>query len=232
MIAVFVGGVVGPGDSVPLIAGMILIFIYIATLLYFLSNPLKAAPLMSDYETEARLSQMPPAIGATAREEPAGDAPEDVSEGDAVPAEHESAEAEVVARYWDQPCQTIADTYKLTPRELDVLKEIARGYTLATMEEHLFISRNTMKMHMRHIYTKLDTHNRQDVIDMVETMGQLRGFPAFPPTTGRMSSIWWRRSDRSSRSERSHASRLISHRAAGPVLVSPRVFFTFLQFKS
>lgn len=70
--------------------------------------------------------------------------------------------------YWEEPCRTIAATYQLTTREYDVLEQLARGYNLAAMEENLVISHNTMKMHMRHIYTKLDVHSRQDVINMVE----------------------------------------------------------------
>ena len=37
------------------------------------------------------------------------------------------------------------------------------------MENELCISHNTMKMHARNIYTKLEVHSRQDVINMVET---------------------------------------------------------------
>ncbi len=71
-------------------------------------------------------------------------------------------------RYWVEPCDAIAATYKLTAREREVLEFMARGRDMPFMEEELVISRNTLKMHIRHIYTKLDVHSKQDIIDMVE----------------------------------------------------------------
>ena len=49
---------------------------------------------------------------------------------------------------------------------------MARGYTVVTMSEALFVSPNTTKMHVRNIYTKLDVHGKQDVISMVELVRQ------------------------------------------------------------
>ena len=62
----------------------------------------------------------------------------------------------------------MADTYRLTKREREVLGLLARGHSFAAMEETLCISHNTMKMHARNIYTKMEVHSRQDVISMVD----------------------------------------------------------------
>ena len=70
--------------------------------------------------------------------------------------------------YWDAPLATVADTYRLTKREREVLGLLARGHSFAAMEETLCISHNTMKMHARNIYTKMEVHSRQDVISMVD----------------------------------------------------------------
>lgn len=35
--------------------------------------------------------------------------------------------------------------------------------------EHYVISRNTVKSHIKHIYSKLDVHWQQELIDMVES---------------------------------------------------------------
>ncbi len=51
---------------------------------------------------------------------------------------------------------------KLTPRELDVLKEIAAGYTNADIAERLFISHGTVKRHTANIYMKLGVHHRAE----------------------------------------------------------------------
>ncbi len=71
--------------------------------------------------------------------------------------------------YWIKPLGTIAEAYRLTRREREVLGLLARGHSFAAMENELCISHNTMKMHARNIYTKLEVHSRQDVINMVET---------------------------------------------------------------
>lgn len=71
--------------------------------------------------------------------------------------------------YWFKPLGTIAEAYRLTRREREVLGLLARGHSFAAMENELCISHNTMKMHARNIYTKLEVHSRQDVINMVET---------------------------------------------------------------
>lgn len=68
------------------------------------------------------------------------------------------------------PCDTIARTYRLTAREREVLGLIAHGRNMPFMEQELVISRNTLKMHIRHIYTKLDVHSKQEIIDMIEAL--------------------------------------------------------------
>ena len=45
---------------------------------------------------------------------------------------------------------------------------LARGHSFSAMEEKLCISHNTMKMHARNIYTKMEVHSRQDVISIVD----------------------------------------------------------------
>lgn len=70
--------------------------------------------------------------------------------------------------YRSAPIATVAQTYQLTRREQEVLGLLARGHSFSAMEEKLCISHNTMKTHARNIYTKMEVHNRQDVISMVD----------------------------------------------------------------
>lgn len=70
--------------------------------------------------------------------------------------------------YWDQPCACVARMYQLTPREIEVLEQLARGRDLSFMETKFMLSRNTVKMHIKHLYTKLDVHSKQEVIDLVD----------------------------------------------------------------
>lgn len=74
--------------------------------------------------------------------------------------------------YWKGPCRSLADEFGLTPRETEVLEQLAQGRDLAFMEEKFVISRNTVKMHVRNIYAKLGVHSKQEVIDLVEQTRQ------------------------------------------------------------
>lgn len=61
-----------------------------------------------------------------------------------------------------------AEEYQLTDRETEILSVFAAGRSMAYIAEKLFVSENTIKTHVRHIYTKLGVHNKQDLMDMVE----------------------------------------------------------------
>lgn len=67
-----------------------------------------------------------------------------------------------------EACASLAQTYALTPRECDVLALLARGRTSAVIQEKLVLSRNTVKTHVRHVYSKMDIHSQQELIDLVE----------------------------------------------------------------
>jgi DNA-binding CsgD family transcriptional regulator len=71
--------------------------------------------------------------------------------------------------YWSEPCMKVASSYGLTTRETEILCLLAKGRDTSFMEESLVLSRNTIKMHVRHIYQKLDVHSKQEVIDMIES---------------------------------------------------------------
>ena len=77
-------------------------------------------------------------------------------------------------RFWGRPCKAVADEHGLTPRETDVLEQLAQGRDLPFMEETFVLSRNTVKMHIRHVYAKLGVHSKQEVIDLVEARRRQR----------------------------------------------------------
>jgi DNA-binding CsgD family transcriptional regulator len=68
----------------------------------------------------------------------------------------------------DASCDAVISRFGLTPREGDVLRLLARGRTSPVIQEKLFLSHNTVKTHVRHIYAKLDIHSQQELIDIVE----------------------------------------------------------------
>jgi DNA-binding CsgD family transcriptional regulator len=50
-------------------------------------------------------------------------------------------------------------TIKLSPREIDVLRLIARGYTYAASAERLGLSAHIVASHIKKIYRKLGVHS-------------------------------------------------------------------------
>jgi len=52
----------------------------------------------------------------------------------------------------------------LTERETEVLKQLAQGKTYDFIAQTLFISKDTVKTHIRHIYEKLQVDNKSDAL--------------------------------------------------------------------
>ncbi len=55
----------------------------------------------------------------------------------------------------------------LTPVERDVVRLVAQGHTNAEIGQRLFISVNTVKKHLTHVYTKVDVDGRADLAAQV-----------------------------------------------------------------
>lgn len=68
----------------------------------------------------------------------------------------------------DTSCVAVAEEYKLTPREGEVLVLLAYGRTLAIISRDLHIAKGTARTHIENIYRKLDVHKQQELIDLVE----------------------------------------------------------------
>ena len=53
---------------------------------------------------------------------------------------------------------------KLTSRELDILREIARGKSNKEIAEELYLSESTVKSHISHIFQKLNIKTRSEAV--------------------------------------------------------------------
>jgi DNA-binding CsgD family transcriptional regulator len=58
----------------------------------------------------------------------------------------------------------------LSPRERDVLRQLARGATYADIAAHLFVSENTVKTHVSSLYAKLAVSRRSDALAVARTL--------------------------------------------------------------
>jgi DNA-binding NarL/FixJ family response regulator len=65
---------------------------------------------------------------------------------------------------------------KLSPRELDIFHEIEAGATNLEIAEHLFLSVNTVKHHIRNILSKLELKNRRQAALLAAQPNQIHKF--------------------------------------------------------
>ena len=65
----------------------------------------------------------------------------------------------------DEICAEVADEFKLSCREGEILVLIARGYTTNNIAERLVISPYTVNTHVRHIYEKMQIHKRSELLN-------------------------------------------------------------------
>ena len=65
-------------------------------------------------------------------------------------------------------CDDLAAQYDLTARETEIMGLIAQRKSRAEIEQELFLSQNTVKTHVRHLYAKLGVHSKTDVIALFE----------------------------------------------------------------
>lgn len=87
---------------------------------------------------------------------------------DATASTNENPDSEETSTIFDLACEEVAQQFGLTHRESDVLCLLARGRTSPVIQEKLFLSHNTVKTHVRHIYAKMNIHSQQELIDIVE----------------------------------------------------------------
>lgn len=69
---------------------------------------------------------------------------------------------------FERRCNAVASLYQLSPREIDILKFLAKGRNAAYIQNKLTISPHTVKSHIYSIYRKLDIHSQQKLMDFVE----------------------------------------------------------------
>jgi DNA-binding NarL/FixJ family response regulator len=67
-----------------------------------------------------------------------------------------------------------ASDQTLTPREMDILWGIAKGFTYGELAERLEISKQTVPVHIKNIYRKLQTNNRSEAVYEASRRGLIR----------------------------------------------------------
>lgn len=86
---------------------------------------------------------------------------------DAAPGE-EAPQKEFRDRLSKQ-CAMVKKHYKLSDREAEIMEMMARGDTVPRLAQKLMVSENTVRTHTKRIYTKLDIHKKQEMLDLLSS---------------------------------------------------------------
>ena len=79
-----------------------------------------------------------------------------------------------LARYYKTPYQLREkppEALLLSPRELEILQELALGFSNKDIARMLDMTENTVKFHMKNIFKKLDVDNRLRAVSTGQEMG-------------------------------------------------------------
>lgn len=85
-----------------------------------------------------------------------------------------SSIARVIVRRLSAPPVSASPAQALTPRENDILWGIAKGLTYAELAQQLGISRQTVPVHIKAIYRKLEVNNRSEAVFEASRLGLIR----------------------------------------------------------
>jgi DNA-binding CsgD family transcriptional regulator len=80
----------------------------------------------------------------------------------------DSIETGLKKHHFYDRCKKVAEEYKLSPKETEIMILFAKGRSSARIQEELYISRGTATTHLRHIYLKMEVHDKQEFLDLIE----------------------------------------------------------------
>lgn len=130
-------------------------------------NPGKDEPTAQHPAAEATAKRGPnTAAGGTEADPAIAEAPSALASTGNTP--HSRGDGAFRDRFSKQMAM-VREHYGLSARETEVAELIARGNTVAHIAEMLVVSENTIRTHSKRIYTKLDIHKRQELIDLAES---------------------------------------------------------------
>ncbi|MBR2835660.1 MAG: helix-turn-helix transcriptional regulator [Coriobacteriales bacterium] len=75
-------------------------------------------------------------------------------------------------RTFEDALDYVAKTYALTARESETAQYFSRGYSLEKTADLLGVSINTVRSHIKNVYSKLGIHSRQELIDIIDDAKQ------------------------------------------------------------
>ncbi|WP_172623332.1 response regulator transcription factor [Arabiibacter massiliensis] len=65
-------------------------------------------------------------------------------------------------------CEQVAREHELTAREAEIMVLVAKGRSTPRIQKQLGLTAGTVNTHLAHLYRKLDVHDKQELIDLLE----------------------------------------------------------------
>jgi DNA-binding CsgD family transcriptional regulator len=90
-----------------------------------------------------------------------------LSGGEGFVDDGEGAFGETEVQNLEAICNSLAQTYDLSPREHEVLQLLAQGRGVPYISEKICVSGNTAKTHVKRIYQKCNVHSKEELIDLI-----------------------------------------------------------------
>jgi DNA-binding NarL/FixJ family response regulator len=81
---------------------------------------------------------------------------------------------DVIRRVAEQPRSTELPPATLTPRELEILRALAKGHTTKRMAQDFRLAPVSVDTHVRNIFKKLDVNNRGEAVNSALRMGLVK----------------------------------------------------------
>jgi len=81
---------------------------------------------------------------------------------------------DVIRRVAEQPRSTDLRPATLTPRELEILRALAKGHTTKRMAHDFRLAPVSVDTHVRNIFKKLDVNNRGEAVNSALRMGLVK----------------------------------------------------------
>lgn len=71
---------------------------------------------------------------------------------------------------WRSKLDAVARYYGLSPRQIEVMRLLAKGRDTKFIMDYFVISHSTAKSHIYNLYRKLEVHSRQELLDCIESI--------------------------------------------------------------
>lgn len=87
-----------------------------------------------------------------------------------LPADSEYYSPSIEPASIEARCQAIGEQHRLTKREVEVMQYICKGRSKGYIAEEFSISENTVRGYAKNLYSKLNIHSRQDLLNLIDNI--------------------------------------------------------------